>query len=174
MAYEAAQNLAFEYETAREQLSAPLRALIEQGLTTSAEAHAGQLHARQAALHRVGQCLERGAVLFAPAAPGRLRSGFRPPGGPISAGRGNGWVSPSLFAVCPQYSIDASRCSDHRGGSPGSKLDSACAVVAGKCRMEVHAATSNGEQNITARRAACRHRRRHTVGGIQMISTSRR
>ena len=101
MAYEAAQNLAFEYETAREQLSAPLRALIEQGLTTSAEAHAGQLHARQAALHRVNQCLERGAVLFAPAAAGRLRSGFRPPGGPISAGRGNGWVCPKSVCRLP-------------------------------------------------------------------------
>jgi len=82
MAYETAQNLAFEYELSREQLSAPLRALIEQGLAISAEAHADQQHARYAALQSVSQSFDRGAVLIAPAAPSAAPVGLASTGRP--------------------------------------------------------------------------------------------
>jgi len=82
MAYEAAQSLAFEYATARAALTEPLRQLIEQGMTLSAEAYAHDCVRRAQALITVVAALQEHVALIAPAALGAAPLGLTSTGRP--------------------------------------------------------------------------------------------
>jgi Asp-tRNA(Asn)/Glu-tRNA(Gln) amidotransferase A subunit family amidase len=82
MAYEAAQNLAFEYNNSRAALSEPLRQLIESGIDQSGEAHEQDLTHRAEAWSAVMAELERPVALIAPAATGAAPRGLAGTGRP--------------------------------------------------------------------------------------------
>jgi Asp-tRNA(Asn)/Glu-tRNA(Gln) amidotransferase A subunit family amidase len=100
MAYEAAQNLAFEYHSARTELSEPLRQLIEDGLQISAEAHAQDLVQRADAMSSVIGALQDHGALIAPAATGPAPLGLGNTGRPDMS---RPWQWLGLPQVCLPY-----------------------------------------------------------------------
>jgi Asp-tRNA(Asn)/Glu-tRNA(Gln) amidotransferase A subunit family amidase len=108
MAYESAQNLAFEYQSARDALGGPLRELIETGMRLSAQAHAQILQRRADAHCAVIGALQGHDALIAPAA-----TGAAPPG---LAGTGRPDLSrPWQWLGLPQVCLPCARGS---GGLP--------------------------------------------------------
>jgi Asp-tRNA(Asn)/Glu-tRNA(Gln) amidotransferase A subunit family amidase len=105
MAYEAAQNLAFEYQCAKAELSDPLRQLIEGGMELSAETHAQDLAYLADISRVVTGVLQDHAVLIAPAATGAA---------PLcSAGTGRPDMSrPWQWLGLPQACLPCARSAD--------------------------------------------------------------
>lgn len=83
MAYEAAHNLAFEYETQAEQLSTQLIELIEQGRAIRQEAYLDALKQAQGARQDLRPVFEQWDLLLTPAATGAAPLGLSATGDPV-------------------------------------------------------------------------------------------
>ncbi len=108
MAYEAAQNLAFEYQSAHDDLSEPLRGLIAQGMELSAEVHRLNLTRRAEALSSVEAVLRDDMALIAPAATGVAPLGLSGTGRPDMS-------RPWQWLGLPQVCLP---CADSAGSLP--------------------------------------------------------
>jgi Asp-tRNA(Asn)/Glu-tRNA(Gln) amidotransferase A subunit family amidase len=82
-AYETARSLSHERLHHSARLSAPLQALITEGLTISGEAHAQALQATQRARQHAAALFESCDVLLAPSSPGEAPAGLAGTGDPV-------------------------------------------------------------------------------------------
>lgn len=82
MAYEAAASMAFEYDAHRDDLSAPLRELIEQGLSIARADYLLALASAEQARRELATLFEHWDVLLTPAAHGEAPAGM-PTGDPL-------------------------------------------------------------------------------------------
>ncbi|MFC3106452.1 amidase [Undibacterium arcticum] len=83
MAYEVARSLAYEYDTAREQLSGSIRELIEFGTDIDRNDYVHALCSAEQGARQIEPVLEQWDILLAPSAPGAAPAGVDATGDPI-------------------------------------------------------------------------------------------